>query len=99
MPKPACVKCQCFYRMVRSGRGVIEAMPNGTSDRSENVRGKRKPEAWKPYKLWMADLWRCPDCGHELISGWASQPISEHYKEDFAEAQLRYPPIVTINDC
>lgn len=37
----------------------------------------------KPYKVWMADLWKCPKCGHLLITGFGNNPISEHYKDDF----------------
>ncbi len=38
----------------------------------------------RQYKLWMGDLWKCPGCGHELISGVGLKPIAEHYQERFA---------------
>lgn len=36
-----------------------------------------------PYALWDSDLWKCPECGVEVIGGFGSGPISAHYKEDF----------------
>lgn len=37
----------------------------------------------KPYKIWLADLWECPDCGHQVILGYGLHHISEHYEPDF----------------
>ena len=36
-----------------------------------------------PYKLWMADLMKCPRCGHETVTRYADRPIAEHYQADF----------------
>lgn len=97
MPKPACLKCRCFYRPKRNGYRIVEGMPNGTvMPGEENIRGLAKPEAWQPYKLWVADLWQCPDCGHELVTGWGVNPLSEHYKPGFSEL---IGGLVQINDC
>jgi DNA-directed RNA polymerase subunit RPC12/RpoP len=38
-----------------------------------------------PYKVWMADLWICPKCGHKVIGGFAVHPIREHYQDGFKE--------------
>jgi hypothetical protein len=38
-----------------------------------------------PYKVWEADLWRCPNCGHETIAGFALEPLAEHYEDRFQE--------------
>lgn len=35
------------------------------------------------YELWDADLWKCPICGIEVVGGFAFNPISAHYQEDF----------------
>ena len=37
-----------------------------------------------PYKIWMADVWRCPVCGWEGILGFSSEPIAEHHRPHFA---------------
>jgi hypothetical protein len=31
-----------------------------------------------PYKLWTADLWKCPRCGVEIISGYSQRGIEDH---------------------
>ena len=36
-----------------------------------------------PYALWDSDLWKCPECGIEVIGGFGSNPLSAHYEEDF----------------
>ena len=39
---------------------------------------------WGPCNLWDADLWECPKCGHQIVSGFGDNPISAHYmKEEF----------------
>jgi hypothetical protein len=47
------------------------------------------------YKLWRADLWKCPGCGHRLITGFGQQNFAEHwqpgYKETCRQHPSRYP--------
>lgn len=38
-----------------------------------------------PAALWYGDLWECPECGHQLVTGFGQQPIREHYEEDFEQ--------------
>ena len=39
-----------------------------------------------PYKVWSADLWKCPGCGFEIVAGFANIPIrQDHYMPDFPE--------------
>lgn len=95
MPKPACPKCQRFYRPKKNGYAFIEAMPVG------GVRappGTEAPEMWKPYKLWVGDLWACEGCESEIIIG-ALHPVAEHYQTEFAAQVARLQPETTINDC
>lgn len=40
------------------------------------------------YKIWHADLWKCPVCGHLLISGYGQNAIAEHYQSDYKEQRL-----------
>ena len=95
MPKPVCVNCQCFYRPKQNGFKLIEGMPKG--DHDENIRGKRKPEAWEPYKVWQADLWECPDCFNEIVVGFGHRPTAEHYEPHFKKEAMGV--WLTVNDC
>jgi len=47
----------------------------------------------RPYKLWMADLWECQDCGAQVLYTSALQtPVAEHYQPDFAAKMQSYAP-------
>lgn len=35
------------------------------------------------YRLWLVDLWRCPCCGHEILSGFGNKPYAEHWQKDY----------------
>lgn len=37
----------------------------------------------RPYQLWQADLWECPDCGKQVILGYGMKAWAEHYEPDF----------------
>ncbi len=94
--KPICVKCQCFYRPERNGEIFVEGMPIAPMAK----KGRAEPEKWKPYKIWRGDLWKCPECGHEIISGVAFNPVSEHYMDDFKRIYGSLPEKTThVNDC
>ena len=97
--KPICVKCQCFYRPKKNGTYFIEGMPTGQADDGPAPRGTVAPKRWKPYKLWVGDLWKCPLCSQEIIVGTPSGPISEHYKKDFKERCKELNAELQINDC
>ena len=46
-----------------------------------------------PYKLWMADLWECQDCGVQVLyTSPAQRPIAEHFQDDFAAKVHSYAP-------
>lgn len=96
MPKPVCVKCQCFYRPEKNGFCFTEGMPKGLNA----PRGLRDPSAWEPYKLWRGDLWKCPDCNHLIIVGCASSNFHEHYLPGFTEAAAATgADQLQVNDC
>lgn len=42
-----------------------------------------KFEDGSPYKLWSADLFECPTCGHLIVSQFGDKPMAEHYEKDF----------------
>lgn len=93
--KPICVPCQRFYRPVKNGYTFIEGLP--TSNNAPP--GTLEPENWKPYKLWIGDLWECPTCHHQTISGVPRSPIAEHYQPDFTTKVNNHSATLQINDC
>lgn len=105
--KPICVECRCFYRPKKNGYMFLEGMPNCSPVarsvdkllRPDQIRGNRFPDAWSPYKLWRGDLWECPDCGHQIVSGVAMAPFAEHYQLNFNQMLEEYPPQIQVNDC
>lgn len=78
--KPICVPCERFMRPKKNGYYFLEGMP--VVERPARGKGA---EGWKPYKLWVGDLWECPTCHYQLVSGVAMNPIAEHYQADFKQ--------------
>lgn len=95
--KPVCRPCQRFFRPKKNGFAFVEGMPIGP-DRP--LPGTQEPEKWKPYKLWMGDLWHCQGCGAEIVVGVAPEPLAEHYQPDFEAKRASYPTAsYIVNDC
>lgn len=44
----------------------------------------------KPYQLWQADIFQCPGCGFEAVTGWAEKPITHSGQEGFRACLKRY---------
>lgn len=86
-----CVKCGKFLHPKKNGVVVEEGMPNG--EKNLNANG------WGSYKLWMADLLECRECGVEIISGFGFHPFAEHYQDDYNAMREKYPPRVFVEDC
>jgi hypothetical protein len=97
--KPICVPCRRFYRMKKSGFAFVEGMPRGGNFEDPAPIGTRAPERWQPYKVWFGDLWRCPDCGAEVITGTGYQPMAERHHDDFRDLIERLGATLQINDC
>lgn len=79
MPKMICCNCQVEYRPDRNGVVVIDMF-------------QQPPQ---PYKLYEADRWYCPGCGHKVVAGFG-QRYAEHFQPDFDEqlaAALRKPHV------
>lgn len=57
--------------------------------KKNSVTVEELTETGEPYKLWDADLWKCVECGVEVISGFARQPFAEHYQPDYAAQRAR----------
>ena len=94
--RPICVPCQRFFKVTKNDFWFIEAMPI----RDKAVPGNTHPDDWKPYKIWAADKHECQGCGAVILSGFAQQPIAEHYEPDFADKvkRLGADPF-QVNDC
>ena len=47
----------------------------------------------RPYKLWMADLWECQDCGAQVLYTDSRQkPVGEHFEPEFEKKLADYKP-------
>ncbi len=82
----ACARCFKFMRTTKIGVYIEEGMPyaDGT---------------WHPYKLWMADLCECPECGARMVTRFGRGPIAEHYQPHYREVVEAVSPIGRVDDC
>ena len=72
MPRMVCVQCKVKLRPERNGVHVVETFGEDSDE---------------PYKLWRADLYKCPKCGVEVVAGFGApfnNNYAEHYQSDFA---------------
>jgi len=67
MARPVCVTCRREFRLKEAG--VYVEYTRGTAD--------------NPYQIYAGDLWECPDCQREILSGFGLTPISEHFEPDY----------------
>lgn len=70
-----------------------------------NGVGVVETASFGPYRLWNADLWKCPGCGAEVVAGFSGQgiePMIEHYEPGFKELLERmkedWPRVVYDNE-
>ena len=69
MPAPTCVQCERGYKIEKTGVYLVEMF-------------NRPP---RPYKVWHADLWECPQCGDQITHGYGENQLMEHFEEGFDE--------------
>jgi hypothetical protein len=81
--KPICVSCERFMRAKKSGFYFVEGMPHGGSEPWDGKIGKGST-GWTPYKVWVGDLYECPDCHAQTITGVSHDRLAEHYEPGFA---------------
>ena len=62
--------------------------------KKNSVTVEEQMEDGAPYKLWDADLYRCPTCGHEIVSGFGRGPIAEHFQPTYQQQRERLAPII-----
>jgi DNA-directed RNA polymerase subunit RPC12/RpoP len=65
MKKPICVQCQREMKMADMGVTVVYLY-------------SQPPE---PYQAYAADLYKCPECGAEVIVGTGERPFWEQWQE------------------
>lgn len=66
-PRPIhCAKCERDLKPEKNGVWLIEMFQGNT----------------EPYAIWHADLWKCPECGIEIVSGYSQRP-TYHNEENF----------------
>lgn len=96
MPRPVCVPCARFYRTEKNGFRLTESMPAVDGAKP----GKNFAHQWKPYKLWCADKWKCPGCGHEMVTGFGHACVRNQHEPDFDELRIKdgFNDFV-VNDC
>jgi F0F1-type ATP synthase beta subunit len=63
----------------------LVCVPCGTFMRvaKNGVTVEEQMEDGSPYKLWDADKYKCPACGHEVMSGFGREPLAEHYQPTY----------------
>jgi hypothetical protein len=89
--KPICMNCKLFYRPKRNGVYFTESMPTG--------KGFPRP-GWRPYKVWVGDLWECKGCHSEIIVGVGEGPVSVQHQPNFHELRLlTEADKINIDDC
>lgn len=88
-----CVKCGKFYKIVRNGVVVEEGMP--APDRPTNPESATK---WLPYKLYLADHYRCDTCGSEMAVT-VDRPFAVQHHENYTILKEARPPLVFVEDC
>ena len=93
--KPVCVPCRQFFRQVKTGFYFIEGMPSSSPAKP----GLAEPDKWKPYKLWSSDKWRCEGCGAEILQGFGSSSLAEHFQPNFKEKCEEFGAEYQVNDC
>jgi hypothetical protein len=66
-PRPIhCAKCEVDLRPEKNGVWLIEMFQHDT----------------EPYSIWHADLWKCPKCGVEIVSGYGGK-ATFYFEENF----------------
>ena len=52
------------------------------------------------FQLWDADLWECPVCGYQIVTGFGQEPVAEKYQSERFQTFLNnYTANRTVIDC
>lgn len=82
---PICRACHRFFRAKRNGYYFLQGM----RDSFDVQPGLAEPEKWEAGRIWVADLYACPGCGAEILTGYGRSPVAEKYQDGFAETARR----------
>lgn len=62
--RPVCVKCGIEMKRIKSGVVALTQFQNPP----------------QPYQAFMADLFECPDCQNQVLSGYGDKPCWQHFE-------------------
>jgi len=82
--RPVCVKCQRELLPFKNGV-VAHQLKKNIFDGNKTKLAKELLKNDKDYKIWHADMFKCPVCGIEVITHFGSGPVAEHFQDDFDE--------------
>ena len=81
--RPICAKCRVFFRC-KENEVIIEEGGSGPDD---------------PYRVWMADLFECPRCGAEVVSGFGQAPVAHYRQPEFTTIRAALTRLFYADDC
>jgi predicted RNA-binding Zn-ribbon protein involved in translation (DUF1610 family) len=81
--RPVCVKCEVELRPEKNSVGLVDYM----------TLGEGEDEKTDPSQVWEADLWKCPVCGYEIVTGFGNSPVSTLHESNFQRILTRYSTV------
>lgn len=97
--KPICVPCERFMRIKKNGFYFVEGKPHGSEVEWDGGQGKNSV-GWTPYKVWVGDLFECPDCKTQTVAGIGASRLAEHYEPNFKAVIKRLNAMqLFVKDC
>jgi hypothetical protein len=84
MLKPICAKCERFFKPKKNGVAFEEGYGDGTR---------------RPYKLWLGDLWECPNCEAQVIVGTGASPVVHAHEPGYSRLCESIGPTYFVDDC
>lgn len=66
-----CVPCGRVYRPLKIGVRFEE---------------RQMLDDWAPYRVWAADLYGCPECGVEILTGLSREPLATAHERHYPES-------------
>ena len=76
MSKILCLTCSVEMLRKQSGVPVIETY---------------RAEEREPYKIWLADLFYCPNCYKSVVADFDREPFANNFQDDFS---IRYADVM-----
>lgn len=78
--RPVCAKCGVELFPKKNGVGCLDYAYFGEGE-------EQKAEE---YQIWDADLWECPKCHCQIVTGFGFEPIDIHHNESFSATVKNY---------